>query len=302
MKEVVLDRWPVRTNSQGVALTTVSPPKADEYVLQVQGRDSQRHVIITREQLYAASESFGEFGGNLSELSIVPDKKHYAPQDHVRLLVTAPRDGTAFFSLEGRQLFDYKIIKLRRGANLLELDLKPEYAPGVYIWIGQVYGMHLHEVQQELAISRTNQELTVKVRPGQPQYRPGQQASCDVHVTDAQGRPAQAELAVGVVDEGIYALAKDNVEDPAKFFYAHSYNDVATNFAPSSYYLGGDDKAPTTIAVRRRFEDTAFWAPQVLTDAQGHAHLDFKLPDNSHFLAHHRPRGFPRHPRRYGTR
>ena len=188
----------------------------------------------------------------------------------MRLLVTAPDDGPAFLSLEGRRLFDYRLISLHRGANLIELDLKPEYVPSVYVWIGQVSDMRLHQAEHEVKISRAGQELTVTVQPGQPEYRPGTQASCDVQVTDSRGRPAQAEVAVGVVDEGIYALAPDNVEDPAKFFYDHSYNLVSTSFAPESSYLGGSDKAPTNIEVRRRFEDTAFWAPQVLTDARGH--------------------------------
>jgi uncharacterized protein YfaS (alpha-2-macroglobulin family) len=83
-----------------------------------------------------------------------------------------------------------------------------------------------------------------------------------------------------VVDEAIYALARDQVQDPADYFYHHRHNRVATAFAPHSFYWGGGDKAPPTVEVRRRFRDTAFWAPHVLTDANGRAEVEFTLPDN----------------------
>jgi Large extracellular alpha-helical protein len=44
------------------------------------------------------------------------------------------------------------------------------------------------------------------------------------------------------------------------------------------YYLGGVDKFEDSV--RRDFRDTAFWAPQIITDGQGRATVRFKLPDN----------------------
>ena len=48
---------------------------------------------------------------------------------------------------------------------------------------------------------------------------------------DAEGRPASAELSLGVVDEAIYAVRPDSVEPPEKVFYAFGWDKVMTQFS-----------------------------------------------------------------------
>jgi uncharacterized protein YfaS (alpha-2-macroglobulin family) len=278
----VLASWDVATDMEGIAKTTVTPPREGEFVLEALARDAQGRAIALREYLWAwsAGEEYWDFGRGQTEISIVADRKQYHERDRVKLLVTCQRAGAGILCLEGDRLYDVRPLSLRKGANLVELDLKPEYVPNCFVWIGQVYDKRLHQAQKEIGISRDTRRLRVTVKPDRADYRPEDTAACDVLVTDAAGRPAQAEIALGVVDEAIYALASDNVEDPADYFYEHRYNRVSTDFAPSGYYLGGADKAPSTIEVRRRFMDTAFWAPQVMTDSGGRARVSFKLPDN----------------------
>jgi len=275
-----LASWKARTGKDGVATTSVTVPKAGDFILEAVARDAEQHTIATREHLWAAGGGYWDFGEGQGEISIVSDRKEYRAGGHVKLLVTSQHDGQALFCLEGRRLYEVKPISLHRGANMVEFDLQPEYLPSVYVWIGQVYDKQLHQAEEEILISLESKRLTVKVQPAKPEYRPGQTATCAVQVTDFQGRPVQAEVAIGVVDEAIYALAEDTLEDAADYFYAHDYNHVRTDFAPESYYLGGDGKAPTNIEVRRRFEDTAYWSPQVMTDEAGRAQVSFKLPDN----------------------
>ena len=275
-----LTRWKARTGKDGVATTSVTVPKSGGFILEAVARDAEQHTIATREHLWAAGGGYWDFGEGQGDISIVSDRKQYHAGDHVKLLVTSQRDGQALFCLEGRRLYEVRTISLHRGANMVEFDLQPEYLPSVYAWIGQVYDKQLHQAEVEVLISLESKRLTVKVQPAKPDYRPGQTATCAVQVTDSQGRPVQAEVAIGVVDEAIYALAEDALEDAADYFYAHDYNHVRTDFAPESYYLGGDGKAPTNVEVRRRFEDTAYWSPQVMTDGAGRAQVSFKLPDN----------------------
>jgi uncharacterized protein YfaS (alpha-2-macroglobulin family) len=163
---------------------------------------------------------------------------------------------------------------------MIEFELASEHVPNIFVWIGQVYSKALHHIEHEIAVSRQARRLTVAVSSARADYRPGETATCRVQVEEAEGRPARAEVAIGVVDEGIYALAADNTEDPADFFWERQWNSVRTDFAPSGRYLGGGDKAPTQIEVRRKFVDTAFWAPQLMTDANGRAEVTFRLPDN----------------------
>ncbi len=280
VKRTSLRTWSVRTGTEGIANTTITPPKQGEFILEAVARDPDNRAIAVRQYLWAVGDEPWYFGAAQAEITIVSDRKQYRPTDRVKLLVTSQREGSALFSLEGDRLYEVRAIQLRRGANLIEFDLRPDYIPNVFVWIGQIEGKALHQAQQEIRISRETRRLTVEVTPGRKDYRPGETAACRVQIKDPDGRPAQAEVSVGVVDEAIYALAADTVQDPADYFYGPRWNRVQTAYSRLTNYYGGGDKAPANIEVRRKFVDTAFWSPQVMTDAQGRAEVSFKLPDN----------------------
>ncbi len=280
MEWKTLRSWTARTGADGTARTDVSVPSQGEFLLETRSRDKDDRAIAVRQYLYAAGGEAWSFGEGQGEITIISDRKQYRERDRVKLFVTAQHEGPGLLGLEGDRMYEVRPVQLHRGANLIEFDLKPEYVPNIFAWVGQVYNKSLHREVKDIAVSRQTRQLIVSVSSDRKAYRPGDTATCRVEVKDTEGRPAQAEVAIGVVDEAIYALASDDTPDPAEFFYEHRWNRVDTSFAPTSVYLGGGDKAPTAIEVRRKFADTAFWAPQLMTDADGRAEVRFKLPDN----------------------
>ena len=280
VKRNTLRTWTVRTGGDGLARTTVTPPKQGEFILEALARDAENYAIALRQYLWAAGDEPWYFTPGQAEITIVSDRKQYGPTDRVKLLVTSQQEGPAVFTLEGDHLYETRAVNLRRGANMIEFDLRPEYLPNVFVWVGQVHAKSLYQAEKEILISRQTRRLTVEVTPARRDYRPGETAACRVQIKDPDGRPAQAEVSIGVVDEAIYALAPDNTQDPADYFFGPRWNRVQTSYSHLAHYYGGGDKAPANVEVRRKFVDTAFWSPQVMTDEQGRAEVTFKLPDN----------------------
>ena len=56
-------------------------------------------------------------------------------------------------------------------------------------------------------------KLTITVQPDQDRYRPGDKATLNIRVSDADGRPVQAEVLLSAVDEAIFRLEGES------FFY-----------------------------------------------------------------------------------
>ena len=63
-------------------------------------------------------------------------------------------------------------------------------------------------------------------------------------------------------------------------FYPRRYNAVNTQYSFAVEYLGDADKTEPKIETRKKFPDTAYWNPNVVTDANGRASVSFLLPDN----------------------
>ncbi|MBC7231926.1 MAG: Ig-like domain-containing protein [Chloroflexi bacterium] len=170
----------------------------------------------------------------------------------------------------------------------------------------------------DLSVPAYSRTLSLQVTPREKELAPGGETVVDVTVKDASGRPVQgAELAVVVVDEAILSLTNYQLADPIATFYQRRDSGVAdyhlrayvllidpsklaeqaqayqaraampmapvpTMLAEKSFgaEAPGAGLAAQPIQIRMDFNPLATFEPEVPTDADGHASVRVKLPDN----------------------
>ncbi len=143
--------------------------------------------------------------------------------------------------------------------------------------------------------------LQVEVQAEPETARPGEEVTLHLRVTDAEGQPVSGIFSIAVVDQALLDIAQERMPPVLEVFYKPlglgvrtgltSVYDFTLNQQPPPWDRdlvrtglggGGGDvilgHLPT--APRRDFRDTAFWLPEVRTDAQGRATVTFPLPDN----------------------
>ena len=243
--------------------------------------------------------------GAEEDLRLIADAPEYAVGDEARLVIYTQTPGPALLTFERGRIHGTRPVTLGVGANPLTLSLPAAFAPNIYAVVnrfgppGTYWGedqtrpeAELHTAETQLLLPPHGRRLTVTLTADAETYAPGEEATFHLHVTDAQGRPVVAEVSLGVVDEALYALAEDATADPFDFFYGPRPNLVRTfdSMRPRRWLLppglgGGEAAAKEGEAEggsrpRRTFLDTAFWAPAVVTDAEGRATVTFALPDN----------------------
>ncbi|MBM4432355.1 MAG: hypothetical protein FJ026_18705, partial [Chloroflexi bacterium] len=172
----------------------------------------------------------------------------------------------------------------------------------------------------ELAVPAYSRTLSLQVRPEQTEVEPGGETVVHVDVKDAAGRAVQgAEVAVVVVDEAVLALTAYDLADPVQVFYQNRASGVsdyhsreyillvepellaqearetkafampsmvpAPAAAPEMMRGAALDEAAQgaeaqPIRLRMDFNPLAVFAPSLPTDADGHAVVKVKVPDN----------------------
>ena len=267
---------------RGTTRLTVSPAVTHSGYLTLRAfSDDARGNRITAETgVWDYDEDVWEYPYRYPSLEAIADKDEYAPGDTARILVnTDVRDAAVLVTVEGRDIREHHVQHLFGNSGLVKVVIADSDAPNVFVAFHVRRGAEVRSRILELKVKTARHDLAVSLATDQAQYRPREKAKVRVETKDGDGRPVAAELAIGVVDEAIYALRADATPDPHDIFYGRRPNWVTTVVSFPTLYFGGADKGDHGD-VRHDFRDVALWAPTVVTGADGHGDVEVTFPDN----------------------
>lgn len=144
----------------------------------------------------------------------------------------------------------------------------------------------------ELDVEDRTKRLTVKVAANREEYRPANLARVRLDVTDHDTHGSQSEVTLWAVDYGVLSLTAYQTPDVLRSVYVHKALQVLTTdnrqriisrrvLAPKGETDGGGGGAeggPGTM--RKDFRVLAFWLGSVVTDKNGHATAEVRLPES----------------------
>jgi alpha-2-macroglobulin len=236
-------------------------------------------------------------------ISLVASREKCRPGETVDILISFPEPvDEALLTLERDRVEEAALLSgttgwvhARRVAATqwrARLRVRADFAPNITFSVAYVKNGDYVFQNQGLQVEQTR--VDVALHPDKAAYAPGETVSVEV-ATTMGGRAVPATVAVGVVDEMIYALQPEIAPDIYDFFYHPRRNNVRT--AASLSFIGYDlaasraKGAPEQHAVsqrrvkvlerpRREDVDTAYWQPALRTDARGQARFTFVMPDS----------------------
>lgn len=272
------EKQTVQLDASGTAKVQLTATRAGSYVIEAKARDSRGNTIGDSNYVWASGD-VDQNAFEPTDLEITLDKMQYKPGDTAKVVIKCGKPGgSALLTLEGDKLYEYRVVPLDKPAVTVDIPVTAELAPNAFVDVAYVREKGYNSTEEGLRVDDPIRGLKIDVKADKDVYKPGEMATYQVTTTNSNGQPTPAEVSLAVVDESIYAIAEDHL-DLLKEFYPRRYNRVETQYSFPDLYLDGD-KAPTSIQVRRKFKDTAFWAAAVATDASGHASVTVPLPDN----------------------
>ncbi len=269
-----------KTDASGRGNAELTLKKPGYYRLVLTGKDSQGRKVRFDDFLWVAGphDSEADFGFDPS-LRIIADRHQYQKGDTAHLFVVGPEANQAILlTVEGGELYHQELLTLDGFSKQIDLPLKPEWLPNVFVRVAGVGKKTLYSGEVQLQISPRQHFLEVQINSDKSQYRPGETVAYRIKTLDAQGQPAPAELSLGVVDESLYALKADST-NIQQIFWGLRPNRVGENYSFPGNYSGGIQKEDRNL-LRKNFKDTAFWSPVLTTNEQGEASAQVTLPDN----------------------
>lgn len=296
----------VTTNAQGKAELVWTPEAGGQYKINASVVDSKGNEVRSAAFLWVgdAPDTFVSWRvENNDRIELAADKKLYQVGDTARVLVPHPYQGDveALVTIERGTILDTQRITLRGNGETLEIPIKPEYVPNVFLSVVIVKGQDTPGDDLgsfklgyvELPVDTVAKQLKITLTPSQTELKPGEVVTFTLQATDHEGKPVQGEFSLALVDKALLSLVQGGQITLLDTFYRERGLGVQTastlvlNLDRLNQQLregakggGGGDGEAGMVDVRSEFEDTALWEPAIVTDVNGRAVVSVRLPDN----------------------
>ncbi len=294
--QVILDKTIALAG--GKAEIEFTPPSGGDYLVVVEGENDKQEAAPAAQRLYAWGDGGGSWrSDDTLSFDIATDKQEYKAGDTATLILkTDLANATGLVTIERDGVIEKRLIQVTPTQKHLTVPITAAYAPNVYVSVALVQGRtgdgSRGKPRMRMGIANLNvrpedNRLTVSVETDKKEYRPGQQVTATVKVTDAQGKPVSAEVSITAADEGVLSLVNYQTPDPVPAFFA-PWGLGVTSATQLEYVrdipapnverpaTGGDSAG----SVRSRFVASAVWVPGAVTNGQGVATVQFNAPDN----------------------
>ncbi len=288
----------VTTGDDGRAAWTLTlPEESGNYRFRAEA-DSDGRTVFDTDFVWISGRVTGAGDQTDRELELIPDKKIYQPGDIARLTIRGEASSAAMLVTKEARRVDW-IAVLRQASSVIEVPIGDGDIGGIYVNLAFLKGDGLYRAEKRLNVPAVSKQLTVTVTADRAVAKPGEPATLTVKIQDQAGRPVRAQVSLGVIDEAVYGVKQDPTPDPLRFFYRREYSRVTTEFSRDYTFVGysgtqqlllaqrhrpmalADFKSdrPAQQQVRKDFPDAIYWNGNLLTDADGTAHVQLTYPD-----------------------
>lgn len=272
----------VTTDDQGVV--TVDLPKQfsfyGEFDLVVNGVDRKDNVITASRVIWIYSMEGAKVASRFKNLELSINTTELAKPGEITCLIKSCfTDAYVCVTLEGRDVYESKVIKMTGNIMPVHFNIKTEYAPNLYVTATMQRKRALYTSSVGVSLPVHDTALNISIETDKPKYMPGEKANVILKAVDGSGKPVRADLSLAAVDEAIFQVRYDHTPLMRDYFYTKISNWVLTSYSYPITMLAGAAK-DGKVKVREKFEDTAFWSAKIRTDEEGTARVNFTLPDN----------------------
>ena len=217
----------VKTNAEGEAQLNFTPERDGYYRVawqSSQGVDARRDRFLppvkAETRVFVATNATTDLGYRNGGLEIVVDKDTFRSGQTTPVMISVPVSNRyVLFSVEGEDLFSYKVIHVEGTTKLIELPIEEKYVPNVYLSAVMISDANSFMDTKQVVVPPVDRFLAVAVKADREQYQPRDEGTLAITTKDADGRPVTAEIALGLVDESVKYIQQDYAIDPRQFYY-----------------------------------------------------------------------------------
>ncbi len=296
-----------KTDLKGLLICESQSPVSGNVIVQVSVEDDAGNMSVANQDVWIAGKDEWWFDvSDNDRIDLLPEQKKYEPGETAKFQVRMPfRDATALITVEREGIIETYIKHISGKMPVIEIPVKPNYAPNVFISAlvvrGRVAGIQptamvdLGKPAYKLGIAEIDvgwkaHELKVNVSTDRDVYKIREKAVVKIKVKKADGQspPLGSEVAIAAVDEGLLELMQNKSWNLLEAMMGKRGYEVRTSTAQMQvvgkrhYGLkalpqgGGGGRRVT----RELFDTLLLWKARVALNDFGEASVEVPLNDS----------------------
>ncbi len=276
----------IQGDQKGIAQFNFALTKNTSYKFTFSSVDAYGRKIVDQEYVYGGGVDNSYYFSPDTTYSLynLDKKQSYKIGDAVNLrlqtfegTVLPERADDYIFLIVNNGTIEYKL----QNTPTLTTTFRDKDVPNIGVWPGWFSNGRFHNSYlQNVSFDADERRLNIAVTADKQTYKPGDTVRLDVNIKDKNNNPVKAEVNLSAVDESVFSInlsEKDIVGDLYRDIYSQVL--VRTSNVPpygggGAEKGGGDGDSP-----RSNLQELAIFT-SIETDGSGHAHAEFKLPDN----------------------
>ncbi|HNI90860.1 MAG TPA: MG2 domain-containing protein, partial [Leptospiraceae bacterium] len=217
-----------KTDAKGLLICKKESPVTGDVIFQASIEDSAGNDVFAYKEVYISGKDSWFNVSDHDRMDVIPDKKSYEPGETAKFQIRMPfKTATALISVNREGIVDYFVKEIQSSSPNIEVPIKSNYAPNVFISVLAVRG-RVGEIKptalvdlgrpsyrfgiSPIKVGWKGYELKVNVKTDRPVFKVREKATVTIDVKTANGSklPDNGDIALVAVDEGLLELMPNN--------------------------------------------------------------------------------------------
>ncbi len=222
-EEIPVETWKLTLDDHGKADVQCNAKEKGQYRFSFEVMDDSKHiqqggVLFT---IVGDENKFDTYRFN--EIELIQDKREYRPGETVNLLVNTKLENATvalFLRPVSGIYLDPMIIEMQGKSQLVEIPVSMKDMPNFFIEALTVQSGRVYTSTREIIVPPEKRILNLEVTPQKETFKPGEEATLKVKVTDHKDDPFTGPLVVTVYDKALeYISGGSNIQDIRAYFW-----------------------------------------------------------------------------------
>ncbi|MDG1897964.1 MAG: MG2 domain-containing protein [Fuerstiella sp.] len=220
--ESEVESWNITTADDGRTEVKMVIPDTGQFRISVNVTDAEEHEAEGGCLLFVRGVNQDGRGYRFNDLELITEKREYQPGETVTLQInTNKTNSTVLLFVRPMNGLCPKpqVLQLDGKSTTVDLSIARDDMPNIFVEALTIADGRIHSEVREIIVPPEKKIAHVEVLPSAKRYRPGDEATVRLKLTDLDGKPFVGDTVLSVYDASLEYIAASSIPEIRSFFW-----------------------------------------------------------------------------------